>query len=635
MSEASEIKLDGREVNVTHGPSSLEKWMFSKYPAMWEKIDRRINPSKYHQVTDVDLLLGNGSAELPAETFKKMADVHRDECDLEVTQWLMDNDRPRAVAGDEGLHHLIKKVQVLPGLYQMPNDHNLVRAFKRQGSKGEDVAREWIKKAKFEGRKISVAGDIRTDGDLSILLVMGYVIFDGFIWSRQVLAVVEFSKLSHTGLQIKRTTYKALKDVGMEDCTDEVWRKVSDAGSNIKKGWNGFDGGDQTCADHKLERSTLLYTDEPEIGAMSRKRHESATHMKYSTVSANNVSDSQALFYAPGNKAVRSNATRWRSHHAESRWFRQHAVDMADAKHMSGNEVLEEKLLSAFEQQLNDEEEANLAVAARVSLALEPDTEPTISLVLPYIDSILYNMNPNQDVHMIGGGIKKNDELLRASQKARETVYKDFKRRWVEEIDEDYLATLKVASFCDPRHKAFRFRHMNRAARSAFFRDATRLAKELYDEEYAPKSAANSPTVINNSSEAAAVDNAPPTPNDTMKKQYNVDVLGLLGREDDDETEEMEEEDEWEQYLKLPQISATTDLLTWWRQNECNFPHVAKMAKQVLGCPACSSGVERMFSKAGRNHTDLQANMKEHSMRSILFAYNCSRSINRKPTKLQ
>ena len=57
MSEASEIKLDGREVNVTHGPSSLEKWMFSKYPAMWEKIDRRINPSKYHQVTDVDLLL--------------------------------------------------------------------------------------------------------------------------------------------------------------------------------------------------------------------------------------------------------------------------------------------------------------------------------------------------------------------------------------------------------------------------------------------------------------------------------------------------------------------------------------------------------------------------------------------------
>ena len=236
---------------------------------------------------------------------------------------------------------------------------------------------------------------------------------------------------------------------------------------------------------------------------------------------------------------------------------------------------------------------------------------------------------------MIGGGIKKSDDLLRASQKARETVYmyNDFKRRWVEEIDEDYLATLKVASFCDPRHKAFRFRHMNRSARSAFFRDATRLAKELYDEEYAPKSAPNSQAATNNSPAAAAVDIAPPTPNDTMKKQYNVDVLGLLGREDDDETEEMEEEDEWEQYLKLPQISATTDLLTWWRQNECNFPHVAKMAKQVLGCPACSSGVERMFSKAGRNHTDLQANMKEHSMRSILFAYNCSRSINRKPTK--
>jgi len=39
---------------------------------------------------------------------------------------------------------------------------------------------------------------------------------------------------------------------------------VSDAGSNMKKGWRGFDGGNQTCADHKIERSVVIYMAEPE-----------------------------------------------------------------------------------------------------------------------------------------------------------------------------------------------------------------------------------------------------------------------------------------------------------------------------------------------------------------------------------
>ena len=79
----------------------------------------------------------------------------------------------------------------------------MARAQKRQGTKGQQVAKEWVLRAKSEGRKISIAGDIWTDGEISILAVMGYIIFDGWIWSRQVLAVVEFSKIRHTGSHVK------------------------------------------------------------------------------------------------------------------------------------------------------------------------------------------------------------------------------------------------------------------------------------------------------------------------------------------------------------------------------------------------------------------------------------------------
>ena len=112
----------------------------------------------------------------------------------------------------------------------------------------------------------------------------GYVILDGWTWSRQVLAVVEFSKIQHTGSHIKKQTSESLKEVGMSDAFDEVWREVSDAGSNMANGWNGFDSGDQTCAGHKVERIPGLYVLEPEIKAMSTKRHKAAKHMKHSTV---------------------------------------------------------------------------------------------------------------------------------------------------------------------------------------------------------------------------------------------------------------------------------------------------------------------------------------------------------------
>ena len=54
----------------------------------------------------------------------------------------------------------------------------------------------------------------------------------------------------------------------------------------------------------------------------------------------------------------------------------------------------------------------------------------------------------------------------------------------------------------------------------------------------------------------------------------------------------------------------------------CMFPSVARMAMQVHGCQACSSGVERLFSKACHIHSSQQNGLLEDRMADLLFSSN-------------
>ena len=60
-------------------------------------------------------------------------------------------------------------------------------------------------------------------------------------------------------------------------------------------------------------------------------------------------------------------------------------------------------------------------------------------------------------------------------------------------------------------------------------------------------------------------------------------------------------EDELKAYLNVPQIKYATeqDMMNWWEDHQGEFPNVAVMARQYLGCPASSAAVERLFSQVG------------------------------------
>ena len=56
---------------------------------------------------------------------------------------------------------------------------------------------------------------------------------------------------------------------------------------------------------------------------------------------------------------------------------------------------------------------------------------------------------------------------------------------------------------------------------------------------------------------------------------------------------------------------------------EAKWPNLAKMVKQYFAAPASSAGVERVFSAAGKIHTDLQKSAKDTSLEHSLFALRC------------
>ena len=87
-----------------------------------------------------------------------------------------------------------------------------------------------------------------------------------------------------------------------------------------------------------------------------------------------------------------------------------------------------------------------------------------------------------------------------------------------------------------------------------------------------------------------------------------------------------------EKYLLLPQEPMNINVLEWWKlhdHDKCadpatgrpeGLPHLAHMAREYLGEPATSAGVERLFSKAGRMHHDLKGSMEDGSLEHSLIA---------------
>ena len=78
--------------------------------------------------------------------------------------------------------------------------------------------------------------------------------------------------------------------------------------------------------------------------------------------------------------------------------------------------------------------------------------------------------------------------------------------------------------------------------------------------------------------------------------------------------------DEFEEYMSYSTANLRkVDPLAWWKENQFRFPTVALMARNYLGCPASTGGLERMFCPADSCHDALKNRTKETGLETRLM----------------
>lgn len=72
-------------------------------------------------------------------------------------------------------------------------------------------------------------------------------------------------------------------------------------------------------------------------------------------------------------------------------------------------------------------------------------------------------------------------------------------------------------------------------------------------------------------------------------------------------------------YKTVGCIELDVDTPVWWKSNEHNYPHVAKLAKHYLAVPATSVLSERVFSTAGDIVTASRSALTPDNVDKLIF----------------
>jgi hypothetical protein len=81
------------------------------------------------------------------------------------------------------------------------------------------------------------------------------------------------------------------------------------------------------------------------------------------------------------------------------------------------------------------------------------------------------------------------------------------------------------------------------------------------------------------------------------------------------------DDDELERYLckRLDATNLPDNPLEFWKNNNMEFPILAKVARQIFSIPASTAMVERSFSAGGNIVTKRRANIKPAQLNNVLF----------------
>ena len=265
---------------------------------------------------------------------------------------------------------------------------------------------------------------------------------------------------------------------------------------------------------------------------------------------------------------------------------------------------------------------------------MEGDKYVTSSLVVPYAYKLMHTSSrnvvvkfPNRQADPYNDPVANptkvpHADLTEKIRLAREKLHQNL----IDRFDSDVPLHVKkfwfTATMCDPRYKQLEFKHDNMIS-GAVRKRAEQWFRTEFNAKYRGKVALADPDAA--AAAAQPVTSHKPAP----KRRKTCSAQSFLDSSDEEDNsgDALDTEappDELEAYLALPQVKMKSDseMLQWWEEHEGEYPNVAVMARQYLGCPATSAAVERLFSKVGIAFSKKAKSSSANTLASKMFAHN-------------
>ena len=444
--------------------------------------------------------------------------------------------RPVSIVEGDGFKQLIN---YLEPEYRVPSHTHITIVCHRM----YQVEREKLE-AELVDRHVGLTSDIWTSAATQgYITVTAHFISDGWELCSKVLLTREMGE-RHTGVNISERLLEAAKEWGITD--ERVSGLVRDNAANAilgadLTGWPHFG-----CAAHTLQLSVNAGLAHPTTDKAIAVARKLVGHFKHSVVATTSLKEKQLQLNIKQHHLIQDVSTRW-----NSTFF---MINRLVEQRVAIYAVLHDADVSKDHYQHLDLKEDQWVLLEQLSKVLEPlqmattvfgyDVNTSSSIIYPVLHGLIRNH------------LKIDDKDVTAVKHFKKQVSKDLTERF--QIDEECIAS-SIPFLCtavDPRYSGVKFATNEQRCRA---REA--MLQRLNEIHFQSSTNGESGNEASQESEA------------TTQKKSALEIL-------------------------LGDISSKSSVYT--PEDELGrYPHLSKLAKQLLCIPATSVPAERVFSVSG------------------------------------
>ncbi|XP_059916026.1 E3 SUMO-protein ligase ZBED1-like [Gadus macrocephalus] len=399
---------------------------------------------------------------------------------------------------------------------------------------------------------------------------------------------------SHTGSHLAQVLTQAVEAWKIKSPTTNIPVTTDNAKNQINAVNEAGLGPQIGCFAHVVNLASQKGISVNRMDRLLGRIRKVVSYFHRSTTAAHVLKTRQEMLKLHTHKLIHDVPTRWNSTYdmLERYLEQQAAIYSALTDKTLKKNVKDIITLSDDDVRVAEEVLQVLKPLKTVTSVLSTETSPSVSMILPLKTRILQSMAPSVEDSTI-------------TQDVKTAIREDLKPRYTSPPTlQDYLHR---STALDPRFKSLS--HIDPDLRQRTYSDLTTEIVSSLATEDCDEGQAAEPTGAN-------LDTSPP-----QKKSALAELFGetFASKDMDSKTPADIIKEEVAFYLAASGIAVDGDPLTWWKSNECKYPHIAKMARCYLAVPGSSVPTERVFSTAGDIVTAKRSTLSPDNVDTLVF----------------